>query len=280
MTVTATPAAPKATKARAPRKPKTVTPANPVISEEQAAALTPAVPTPATPAETPAMATPGAYTDADLEALVSQYTAADAAERESKDMVKQAKLSFEDTRVLKSIIIWKVAMLEPYKGAPNATFAAKHLRMTPEERAKLTPAQLKAKASSLKKAFTYYIRAGVALDAAGLALDMRPVDQNMRDIVREAFKRTDEDKANKSGGAADTAGEGAGEGDAGEAKPISPDALTVADLMGHVGRMKATLELMMSSKVAITEAESRELNDELTTLALTINAYAEGEILD
>lgn len=270
-----------ATKTRSPRKPKAATPANPVMTPEIAAVLTPAVleafdkaPAVDTPAavEAPAMATPGAYTDADLEALVTQYHAVDAAERECKDIVKQAKLSFEDTRVLKSIVIWKVAMLEPYNGAANATFAAKHLRMTAAEREALTPAQLKAKATNLKKAFTYYIRAGVALDAAGLALTMDTVDQNMRDIVAAAFKRTDADKAEKSGGAG--AGAGESEGGTGVTPTELPDPLTVADLLEHVSRLQATLALMVRSEVPVSEAEAEHVGDTLTDFMTELTEYA------
>lgn len=256
---------------RRTRKPKAATPANPVMTPEMAEALTPAV-TPVTPAATPAMATPGAYTDADLEALVGQYHAADKAEKECKDIVRQAKISFEDTRVLKSIVIWKVAMLEPYNGAPNATFAAKHLRMTAAERAALTPAQLKTKASSLKKAFTYYIRAGVALDAAGLALNMETVDQNMRDIVREAFKRTEDDTTSTT--AVTGAGKGEGEGGTTVTPAELPDALTVSDLLAHVSRLQATLALMVKSQVPVSEAEAEAVGDTLTDFMAELTGYA------
>lgn len=263
-----------ATKTRTPRKPKTATPSNPVVTPEVAEALTPVV-TPAVeaPVEAPAMATPGSYTEADLEALVSQYLEVDAAEKGAKDIVKQAKISFEDTRVLKSIVIWKVAMLEPYNGAPNATFAARYLRMTAEERAKLTPKQVKEKASNLKKAFTYYIRAGVALDAAGLALTMTEVDQNMRDIVREAFKRTEADNAEKQANKAGKGGESE-EGGTGVTPSDRPDPLTVADLLEHVSRLQATLALMVKSDVPVSEAEAEHVGDTLQDFLAELTDYA------
>lgn len=255
MTVTATaPAAPKRRIATPkPASKPAPKPANPVLTPEQEAELKLAL---------------------RLAELKEAYRAARTGEAKHKGILKEAKLQWENSRVITSRIAYAVAMLKPYEGAANLSFAARELHMEDEDLA-LTGEALKRKTKSAKSSIRNYVNAGAALFEAGQDPENRTSkpDEVERKIVADAFKAGNARNTTTNPGAGTTE-ESAADKDEDGATATLPDALTVTDLLEHVSRLQATLALMVKSSVPVSENEAANVAATLEDFLADLSAYA------
>lgn len=257
MTVTAT-AKPAATK-----RTRTAKPANPVVTPEQAAEL---------------------VLSAKLEQLKAAFVVAREGEAKHKTILKDAKLAWENTRVITSRLAYSVAMLKPNAdGEHNLSYAARELLFSDADKA-LTGDKLKARQKSANSTLRNYVAAGAALQAAGL----NPMGENdegntaeptqdERDTVAEAFRNGNKRNA---GAPAATKDEGGSTEGVGGATPADDDALTFADLTGLVGRAGATLKTLTANGVKVDADEAKLIMAALGSMAMLLSEYAELDATD
>lgn len=184
---------------------------------------------------TPA-ATPAAPTMAELEAaLRTRWDEAGKGETGAKNLLDAAKISWENSRVVRCRVALEAAMLVPNAGKPNLLNATRILGTDTDA----TTAERTAEARKRKNSLRNYLNAGVALHEAGLAGRVTEPDQAERDIVRDVFRA-----GNKSKAAAAAGGETEGETEGGStpAAPESQDPVTQADVVKAVEVLKSVTE--------------------------------------
>lgn len=255
---TATATAP-ATKATAPAKakataPRTVkakataptAPANPVITPEEALELRTAE-------------------------LVAMWRKVDTGETQAKNLFDEAKLAWENARVVKVRVAYQIAMLKPYNGEANLAHATRVLKLTDEDMEK-SPADIKAKVKKMKSSLANYIKAGVALAEAGLVERTTEPDKAERDIVRDAFKSGNARPADN----APAGGEG-GEGDApaGDA-PADDVALTFnSAVLAHLAKAHNAVDVFLANGGKVTDDDmellTKVMGDLSAKLAVAIS---------
>lgn len=206
-----------------------------------------------------------------VEALRTRYVAADKGETDARKHFEAADIAWQNSRVAKVRVAYAAAMLTPNKGAANLLAATRFLLTDPAD----SPAKRTAAAKSRKNTLRNYVAAGEALQEAGLANREVEPDEEERKIVANVFRemnKRDKDEANGN------TGEGEGEGGEGEADTETDAvAMGVVDIVGHIARMKAALNLIQSSGVVISEREASNVADMLNTFTMELSAYAEGK---
>lgn len=226
-----------------------------------------------------------------LTELKAAYVAARTGETKHKGILDDAKLQWENTRVITSRVAYAVAMLKPLAdGSPNLSFAARALHFKEEDYA-LTGDALKSKTKSAKSSIRNYVAAGAALQEAGhcpmgeedKGNPAEPTKEE-RKVVADAFRAGNKRAPGAPASTKDT-GNGGGDtgGDTGgdSNTPPNTDALTFADLNGHLGRMDATLKALIADGAEITKEQAEHALAALGTLAMTLSEYvgmdADGE---
>lgn len=262
MTVTATTPAPSKRRTSKPAP----APANPVVTPEQAEEM---------------------RITARLAELKTAYTTARTGEAGTHKALKAAKEQWENSRVVTSRILYAAAMLKPLEdGSPNRTFAAREMHMT-ETQLALTGQALKDATKSAKASIKNYVSAGIALQDAGLnplgegdkGNTSEPTAEE-RKVVAEAFRAGNKRPAGDPASTKDTGnggGEGEGDGEGvGPSTPPAGDNLSAVDLMGHIGRMQATLKLIVAGSVPVSEDEAANISAMLEDFQSELAAYVAG----
>lgn len=225
---------PKATTAKAttPRtvKSKATTPVNPAITPEQALELRTAE-------------------------LVAMWRKVDTGETQAKNLFDEAKLAWENARVVKVRVAYQIAMLKPFNGEANLAHATRVLKLTDEDLAK-SPADIKAKVKKVKNSLANYIKAGVALAEAGLVERTTEPDQVERDIVRDAFKSGNARPANN---APANGGEGEGEGNTPATPPADDDALTFTAVLAQLAKAHNVADVYLANGGKVTDDDMETL---------------------
>jgi len=216
-------------------------------------------------------ATPAEPTMEEREAVLrSRWDSATAGETSAKTLLDAAKISWENTRVIKTRVAFETAMLVPNaEGKPNLLNAARILGTDPED----TPAARTKAAKNRKNSLRNYVNAGVALDEKGLANRETEPDAEERKIVAEAFRagnKRPEDEAGKGEGEGGGSGEGEGEG-------TESVAMGAVDIIGHIARMQASFKLIQKSSVVISETEAANIAEMLAEFEAQLTEYAEGK---
>lgn len=234
-------------------------------------------PAPTAPVKSKGKATPAGKTtpELDLAQLKARWVAAHKGETEARALFEAADIAWQNARVIKVRVAYVAAMVSPQAGKPNLLNATRIL-LTDEADA---PATRTKQAKSRKNTLRNYVDAGAALQEAGLINRITEPDEEERKIVaavfREGNKRDrDEAKAARQEGDSPTLD---GANTPLKTEDEESDGLTVADLMGHVGRLNKTLDLMIQAGVVISEREAGNIADMLAGLSGKLSEYAEGK---
>lgn len=200
--------------------------------------------------------------------LRDEWNATGAVEATAKSHLDAAKIQWANTRVIRCRVAFKAAALKPGQdGKPNLLNACRILGTDPED----TPAARTAAAKKRKNTLRNYVAAGIALDEKGLAFRTDEPDAEERTIVAEAFKAgNDRTKAPTDEGKA-------GESDASEGGKDDTEALTVADIVGHIARLNATFKAITAASIPVSEEQAGNISEMLLEFAAQLSEYAEGK---
>ena len=220
-----------------------------------------------TEAPKPTPLTPDAIATEALK-LRDRYTAADKGETEARTRFEAADIDWQNARVIKVRVAYAASMLTPNAGKANLLAATRFLLTDPADTAGKRTAQAKSRKNTLRN----YVAAGEELQAKGLATRISEPDAEERKIVANVFREMNKRDKAEANGTADTDTPPAGD----DAPPATndSDALTVADLVGHVARMQATFNLIKGSGVVISEQEAGKLSEMLAEFSAQLAEYS------
>lgn len=234
------------------------------------ATITPAAPKAAAKPKAPKVAAPTATEiEATIAAIRNRWTKAEASEATTWAQREAADIAWQNARVIKVRVAFAAAMVKPEKGGTNLLNAARILLTDPKD----TPAERTKVAKQKKNTLRNYVDAGAALQAEGLAMRITEPDAVERKIVADAFR-----EGNKRAKAEEKAGSEVETSGGVEAPtPEAEAALTATDLVGHIGRMQATLKAIVAASVVVSEEEAATIADMLADFQTELAAYAEGK---
>lgn len=229
------------------------------------ATLTPTTVTPktgraATPADKQAAK---ADRDALVATLVSKWTAQDVADKAALQTLADAQRIVDHIRVYKCRIFFNLADLLAYKGEPSLAGATKALHGGKDTK---------------KNTYRPYLAAGKALREAGFNLrTTEPTDEELAIVEKawnehkRAVKQAERD--------AKKAAEQEANGDATEGEPTTPatddaDAIGFADVLAHVARMNATIDLLIKAGTPVSAEDMTLLANVLDDVQLKLAVHA------
>lgn len=257
---------------------------SPAVTDAQATPAKPAAkrtrkPAAAKPKPTPVVSWDDMSEADQIAAVRIMWTDAGTNEVAAKTHLDAARIAHENTRVIRCRVAYRAAMIKPIMKAgvatPNVLNAARILASNPDD----TAAARTAAARKAKSQTEYYIRAGVALADAGLAMRETEPDANERKIVADALKAAaDAAKAAKDNKGIDLGGTGAGEGDTpADSNTPANEAVTYNTMVEHLARIEATFKLLKQNKAVISEDDAANFAAMLETLEEKVTAYAKGK---
>lgn len=207
-----------------------------------------------------------------LEELVMQvkqnWMLANDAEAAGKKGVQAAKLSLDNTRVLKSRVAFMAAQLgsKAANGLPSLAGATRILYCTADMDAAAQKKEIENKKASVR----LYWAAAQALDALGLAHETGEPTDAEREAVLTAFRN-----GKKKAPRVDDGSKAAGESDS-EKTPATPDTVEVTadSFLPFIAGLNATLTAVKAKKVPVSEEQAAEMSALVQAFIEQLSEYA------